>query len=100
MIAANGYTVVSINYQRAPENHYPGPIIQLGEAYEFLQRDARRFPAVDLHRLIIGGDSAGGTDSITIHRFADQHRISPLHAAPRHRAETRPTCGHTLLWAV
>jgi acetyl esterase/lipase len=59
MIAANGYTVVSINYQRAPENHYPGPIIQLGEAYEFLQRDARRFPAVDLHRLIIGGDSAG-----------------------------------------
>jgi len=59
MIAANGYTVVSINYQRAPENHYPGPIIQLGEAYEFLQRDAGGFPAVDLHRLIIGGDSAG-----------------------------------------
>jgi acetyl esterase/lipase len=59
MIAAKGYTVVSINYELAPQNHYPSPIIQLGEVYEFLKREPQRFPTTDLHRLIIGGDSAG-----------------------------------------
>jgi acetyl esterase/lipase len=59
MIAAKGYTVVSINYELAWENHYPGPVIQLGEAYEFLKREPQHFPTVDLHQLIIGGDSAG-----------------------------------------
>jgi Esterase/lipase len=59
MIAAKGYTVVSINYELAPQRHYPGPVIQLGEVYEFLKNEAQRFPTVDLQRLIIGGDSAG-----------------------------------------
>ncbi len=59
MIAAKGYTVVSINYELAWQNHYPGPIIQLGKAYELLKREPQRFPTADLHRLIIGGDSAG-----------------------------------------
>jgi len=59
MIAAKGYTVVSINYELAWENHYPGPLIQFGEAYEFLKHEPQRFPFADFHRLIIGGDSAG-----------------------------------------
>ena len=59
MIAAKGYTVVSINYERAPQNHYPSPIMQLGEVYEFLKREPQRFSTIDVHRLIIGGDSAG-----------------------------------------
>lgn len=59
LIAANGYTVVSINYELAPHRNYPGPIIQLGEVYEFLKHEQQRFPTVDLHRLIFGGDSAG-----------------------------------------
>ncbi len=57
MVAAKGYTIVSINYERAWENHYPGPLIQLGEVYSFLRRE--RFPTVDLHHLITSGDSAG-----------------------------------------
>jgi acetyl esterase/lipase len=59
IIAAKGYIVVSINYELAPQNHYPGPVIQLGEVCEFLKYNPQRFPSVDLHRLIIGGDSAG-----------------------------------------
>jgi acetyl esterase/lipase len=59
MMAAKGYTVVSINYALAPAQHYPGPIIQLGEAYEFLKSNRQRFPTINLHRLVIGGDSAG-----------------------------------------
>lgn len=59
MVAARGYTVVSINYELAPQNHYPGPVIQLGEVYTFLRSEAQQFPAVDPQRVIIGGDSAG-----------------------------------------
>jgi acetyl esterase/lipase len=59
MIAAKGYTVISIDYELAPRVHYPSPLIQLGEAYEFVKANPQRFPTVDLHRLILGGDSAG-----------------------------------------
>jgi acetyl esterase/lipase len=59
IVAARGYTVVLINYELAPQVHYPSPIIQLGEAYQFVKANAQRLPTVELHRLIIGGDSAG-----------------------------------------
>jgi hypothetical protein len=39
IIAARGYNVASINYELAPQNHFPGPVIQLGEVHEFLKRN-------------------------------------------------------------
>lgn len=59
LVAAKGYTVVSINYELAPQQQYPGPLVQLGEVYEVLKREPQRFPTVDTRRLIFGGDSAG-----------------------------------------
>ncbi len=59
LVAARGYTVVSINYALAPASRYPGPLAQLAEAYQFISSSAARWPTVDAHRLIIGGDSAG-----------------------------------------
>ncbi len=59
IVSAEGYTVISINYALAPDVHYPTPLIQTGEAYEFIKQNPGRFPAADIHRLIIGGDSAG-----------------------------------------
>ncbi|KOP65591.1 hypothetical protein AMS62_10295 [Bacillus sp. FJAT-18019] len=59
MMASRGYTVVSINYEVAPEAKYPAPIIQFGEAYEYLNTLAPEFPSLDLDRLVVGGDSAG-----------------------------------------
>lgn len=60
MIASNGYTVVSMNYEVAPENHYPGPVEQMGEMYRYLVENQDEYPTVDVTRLIVGGDSAGG----------------------------------------
>ncbi|MCI8459700.1 MAG: alpha/beta hydrolase [Clostridia bacterium] len=51
-------TVVSINYCRAPEQHYPGPLLQLNEALRFLADNAQRF-RLDVSRLFLAGDSAG-----------------------------------------
>lgn len=59
MMASQGYTVVSINYEAAPEAKYPAPIIQFGEVYEYLNAIAPQLSALDLDRLVIGGDSAG-----------------------------------------
>lgn len=59
MMASKGYTVVSMNYETAPEAHYPAPVIQLAEVYEYLSKAGNDAPTPDLSRLVIGGDSAG-----------------------------------------
>jgi len=59
MMASKGYTVVSINYETAPEARYPAPVVQLAEVYAYLKTAVHEYPTLDLTRLIIGGDSAG-----------------------------------------
>lgn len=59
MMASKGYTVVSINYEAAPEAHYPAPIHQMAEVYQYLKSNEKQYPTLDLTRLVIGGDSAG-----------------------------------------
>lgn len=59
MMASKGYTVVSIDYQVAPERIYPGPVQQMQDAYRFLKAKAEDYPMLDLTKLVIGGDSAG-----------------------------------------
>jgi len=50
--------VASVNYCLAPDQHYPGPIVQVGEALRFLTDNATRFN-LDPTRIFLGGDSAG-----------------------------------------
>ncbi len=50
--------VVSINYCLAPEQHYPGPLLQLDEAIRYLGKNAERL-RLDMQRIFIAGDSAG-----------------------------------------
>lgn len=59
LMAAKGYTVVSMNYEVAPEARYPAPVLQMAEVYEYLTAVEDEYPTLDLKRLIIGGDSAG-----------------------------------------
>lgn len=59
MMASQGYVVVAMNYEVAPAAHYPAPVIQMSEVYEYLKKNAHRYPDMDLDKLIVGGDSAG-----------------------------------------
>ena len=59
LLASHGYTVISMNYELAPERHYPGPLIQVSEVITFLEKQKLTYPMIDLDRLVIGGDSAG-----------------------------------------
>ena len=40
-LAARGYTVININYALAPKRKYPTPVLQLGEAYEYIKQMQR-----------------------------------------------------------
>ena len=58
ILAARGYTTVSINYSIAPEKKYPTPILQVNDALDYLQRHAELLH-IDPNRIVLAGDSAG-----------------------------------------
>ena len=58
LLAAEGFTVIGVNYSLAPEHRYPTPVHQLNEAYAYIQANAARFH-VDTSKFILAGDSAG-----------------------------------------
>lgn len=58
LLAAEGYTVIGLDYSRAPEKQYPTAVYQLNDAYKFIQANADSFYA-DTNKIIFAGDSAG-----------------------------------------
>lgn len=58
MIAAEGYTTVSLNYTISPEVSYPTAVGQLNDALAFLVAHADEY-RIDPDRIVIAGDSAG-----------------------------------------
>ena len=63
-LASNGYAVISMNYQRAPEAKYPVPIVQIGEVVRWMVSAAERY-SLDPNRLVLAGDSAGAHSAAT-----------------------------------
>jgi len=57
-LASRGYAVVAMNYCRAPEGRYPGPLVQIGEALRWMV-DAAGIYGFDMEQVILAGDSAG-----------------------------------------
>ena len=57
-LAAEGIAVVCMNYRRAPEAHYPTPLVQTEDAYLWLN-DIAELYGLDIDRLVLAGDSAG-----------------------------------------
>jgi acetyl esterase/lipase len=58
LIAAEGYTVVSLEYSLAPGATYPTPVHQINDALGYLVEHAERLH-IDPERFILGGSSAG-----------------------------------------
>lgn len=54
-----GYNIVSINYAFAPAYRYPTPVLQLGEAVDFLEEQAQTL-GLNMNEVILSGGSAGG----------------------------------------
>lgn len=57
-LANQGYRVINLNYDLAPEAVYPSPVHQVGEAISYLESHADLF-GLDMNNIILAGDSAG-----------------------------------------
>lgn len=58
MLANEGFVIVNINYTLAPKFKYPAPIVQLDEAYSFIE-NSTDYPFINKDQIYFGGDSAG-----------------------------------------
>lgn len=58
LLAARGFTVVSVDYSLGPERIYPAAVHQLNDAHAHLLANAERW-RVDPERIVLAGDSAG-----------------------------------------
>jgi len=54
-----GFTWFTINYRLAPAHHFPAPVEDVESAIRYVQSHAREYK-VDLKRIAITGESAGG----------------------------------------
>ena len=57
-ICAEGFNLVNIDYVLVPEYHFPAPLIQANEAFQFLIDNAAEYH-LDMDRVVIMGSSAG-----------------------------------------
>jgi acetyl esterase/lipase len=58
ILAADGFTVVAVDYALAPGARYPVPLWQVNQALTFLVDNAQRL-RIDPSRIVLAGDSAG-----------------------------------------
>lgn len=57
-LTAQGYVILCMNYELAPEATYPTPLSQMSSFISELPKLAETFP-IDLTQVFVGGDSAG-----------------------------------------
>ena len=57
-ICAEGFNLVNIDYVLVPEYHFPAPLMQTNEAFQFMMDHADEYH-LDMDRVVIMGSSAG-----------------------------------------
>ena len=72
LAAATGCRLISVDYRLAPEHKFPAAVDDAIAATEFVARHAASF-GIDAKRLVVGGDSAGGTLAAVVCQHAQQH---------------------------
>lgn len=58
LLVAQGFNVVSVEYQFAPQVIYPNQLLQINQALKFISKQAEDYQ-IDANQLYLAGDSAG-----------------------------------------
>lgn len=83
LLANQGYNVVSVQYQFAPQAIYPNQLLQINQALKFLSEHAQQYH-INANQIYLAGDSAGANlvshyaALISNPDFAQQSGITPL----------------------
>lgn len=83
LLADQGYNVVSVQYQFAPQVIYPNQLLQINQALKFITEHAQEYH-INANQLYLAGDSAGANlvshyaALISHPDFARQSNITPL----------------------
>ena len=59
-LASQGYAVIAMNYALAPEEKYPAQLLQVTEAYNYID-SIKEECSLDMAKLVLAGDSAGAS---------------------------------------
>ncbi|WP_291649453.1 alpha/beta hydrolase [Clostridium sp.] len=59
LMADKGYAFFSVNYEWAPEKHFPSQLEQLNDFFKYLNSELKNELSIDTSKIILGGDSAG-----------------------------------------
>ncbi|WP_165006262.1 MULTISPECIES: alpha/beta hydrolase [unclassified Enterococcus] len=51
--------IVAMNYELAPDSHYPNQVLQVDDLIKDIKAKQKKYPMLDLNQVFIGGDSAG-----------------------------------------
>lgn len=82
LLAARGFTVISVDYSLGPEHTYPTAVHQLNDMYAYVQANAQQLHA-DTSKIVLAGDSAGSQLTsqmaalVTNPSYAKQMKITP-----------------------
>lgn len=87
LLAAQGFNVVAVEYQLAPQIVYPAQLLQIDQALQFLQQHAADYQ-IDPQQFYLAGDSAGANLAshyaalVSNPAFAQQSQLQPsIHSA-------------------
>jgi len=69
---ATACRLISVDYRLAPEHKFPAAVEDAIAATEYVARNAGAF-SIDAERLVVGGDSAGGTLAAVVCQHAQRH---------------------------
>ena len=81
ILAAQGFTVVGVDYALAPGARYPTPVQQVNEALGYLVKEAERLQ-VDPSRIVLAGDSAGAQIALQLATLTVQPAYAELLRIP------------------
>lgn len=90
-LCAAGYTIVNVDYALVPDYHFPVPLIQANQAFDWAIKHAEEYH-LDMDQVIIMGSSAGAIMAsqlgsiITNPQYADLLKITPVLSNKRVKA--------------